>query len=127
VTTREDLEAVARRGDPEEWLRVLLHESTRANNAEGLLAEARDEIARLTVLSRDDDYEFVLERGAILATAVGIARVRLQDGDCAGAEAELDTAAEKTATLLRDTLVKRGATPAQVDLLLGHEPSIGGV
>lgn len=38
VTTREQLAEVAARRDPAEWLRVLLHESTRANNAEDVVA-----------------------------------------------------------------------------------------
>lgn len=37
---RRQLEEIANRGDPEEWLRVMLHEATRANNAEG----ARDDL-----------------------------------------------------------------------------------
>lgn len=39
------MEEIARRGDVEEWLRVLLHESTRANNAEAAI-EPLKEIAR---------------------------------------------------------------------------------
>lgn len=45
MTTREILEEVARRGDPEEWLNVLQHEATRANNAEAAV-EPLIEIAR---------------------------------------------------------------------------------
>lgn len=63
------------------------------------------------------DYD--QERYAVLSTAVGIARLKLRDGDAAGALDVLDSAAAETTRLLREFLIADGNDPAKVDGLLG--------
>jgi hypothetical protein len=47
------LREIVERGDPDEWLRVLQHEATRANNAEADLLRLR-QVARALFLDPDD-------------------------------------------------------------------------
>jgi len=54
---QQKLREVAERGDVEEWLRVLKHESTRANNAEEKAEHFRQEVARLEARLAETERE----------------------------------------------------------------------
>ena len=66
-----------------------------------------------------DELTYQQDRAAILATAVGIARLKLKHGDAAGALKALDVACEKAHRLHFDYELSRGHTVDQVELLLG--------
>jgi hypothetical protein len=67
------------------------------------------------------ELDFALERGAILGTAVGIARMRLERGEYQEALEVLDEAAGKTRDLLRDRLVEMTHRPAdEIEAYLGY-------
>lgn len=69
-----------------------------------------------------NELKYAQERAGILATAVGLARWELQQGDPNKALEHLDRAAQQTRELLRDALLETGADPAKVEAFL---PALG--
>lgn len=68
---------------------------------------------------RPDVDHIWLERAAILATAVGRARLALKQGDAPKAQLILDDATERSRKLLRDALVEVGMKEEDADSILG--------
>lgn len=69
--------------------------------------------------SADEQSAFDNERAAILSTAVGIARVRLDSGDAVGAKEALDEACVKTDRRLREFLQSQGYEESAIAAFLG--------
>lgn len=67
-----------------------------------------------------DESEYVAERCAVLATAVGIARLRLTQGRVWEATVALDEGAARTRQLLREYLVElTGKSESEIEQFLG--------
>lgn len=84
---------------------------------DGLGVANLEELHELVEKGRMTDY--LDDRGAILSTAVGIARMALLDDDPALARAELDDACKRTHNLMFDHAIALGHPLERVEMLYG--------